>query len=145
MPRPTRVLSMPPSMDTKRGQGVRQHSPPGGTVPRNVLFQSFCPGSEFAPPTGATALYAHQVSNHSHKNTGDKRRQYVPEKVQHGQTSFRRTAPRIFYHAHGPARNRSFFTPCCAGPARVFLFFALPGDGGRMESGGVAVKSHSPE
>ncbi len=25
------------------------------------------------------------------------------------------------------------------------LFFALPGDGGRMESGGVAVKFHSPE
>ena len=27
----------------KKGQGVQQHPPPGGTVPRNISFQSFLP------------------------------------------------------------------------------------------------------
>lgn len=42
-----------PPVDTKKGQGVREHPPPGGTVPRNISFQSFLPRQEFAPPAGA--------------------------------------------------------------------------------------------
>ena len=60
---------------------------PVGQSPGISDFQVFAP-VRVAPLTGATALEAHQVSDHSHEQAGDEGHQHIPEEASHRTTSF---------------------------------------------------------
>lgn len=59
-----------PAVDTKKGQGVQQHPPPGGTVPRNISFQSFCPCRSSSSYRGRLLSKVQPVGEQGHNDTG---------------------------------------------------------------------------
>ena len=88
-----------------------------------MTFQFLAP-VEVAPSTGATALYAHHVSDNSHKDASNKRHQHIPEKVQHGQTSFTGGLPRKPSSIpFTPAQSADTAPPFCH-PAATGFFVA---------------------